>query len=1634
MTASLPLLLSLAIPLLPLCLLCGASAEPSAELIENGDFATAGDGAPRGWSRLAGTSAVAGWEQQVYADPATGRGAMRLRRGPQAVAGQEHAWSAQAISVVTGLTYEFSAMAKAWGEADHHVELGCAFLGADGAWLSYRQLAVVCSRRARWPGENRPDVREWTRFAGAFTAPNGAVKALIRLDLSATAQAEAHWSQVSVRAPTLTVRAALAGVAPPPGRLEIPLRPVRASGAELVPDWALGDAQRWTSQTRERICLNAAWAIRPAALGTAPDAGDWAFIKLPGRLTGPGAQLCYGKDATSWAKTDLAKERALWLVRDLEIPAWPAGRRIELELAGLAGAAAAAFWDGRPAGILTSQWGGRIDLTGVAAPGTRGQLALFLLRTPAERFAFLMEGGAVERHLRHQGLPDILDVQDAFLAMRPQGGDPLPPRCTTSTRSGELTVRMAAPDRAQALAVTVRGADGEVVVGARPLPSARRDGELVATMPWPDARRWSPDDPYLYRCEVAALDGEGRPVDVSLPVRIGFREVWIDGRRIMLNGQELRLRPRMNTVYHPVFDDGSIRRQFAYMKDMGFNCSIRPPAMDGNQTERDFVEAYYRIADEMGMLTIPYLAYDQVSGGQFGGATLDAAHLGRLQAYIRDSLVERLWNHPSVIAYGGFGTAFTEGNNPVNVRPDVWGITPLHAAPAQLDAVLTDARARATARERIGESLDFVQRIRSLDPTRPFLSHFDSGEGDGWGAYDYFNWTPLQEWADWPRRWSRSGVKPIGSTEHGLPYPASFLNHGIPDGDSEPWITEYAALRLGPAAYRRESPAYLERIRTAYDARTGSYPVKGGAHHHFAYELARLDPVNVQEVWALQCRTIYRAWRAYGVPMGIEPFGDEQNLVGRAILAAGHGALLPGRDAALKTLGIKPDLWVLSRWCTPSSPVLPAVPTGRRPEGLTPLGRALHEVNRPLLAFIGGPAGHHTAQDHAFRSGETVEKQIIAVWDGFSAQRLAATWTAELGGASLAGGRAALDLRGGEIRMEPIRFAIPALAERQEGRIVLTVVDAAGETITDAFPFSAHPARPAPDPAAGARIALLAADGAGDAGLAGLGHRVRRIAGLAQVQDGELLVVGRGGLPLLRGQDPAALPAGSNVLVLEQTVAALEEIGLRAFPARHRTVFDATPAAWALDGVGADDLRDWRAVPDLLPDGVEPLRDGYNFHESYRGTVCSVSLETPHAGTFTPLLVCGFDLRETPLMEAVLHDRRWVFCQLSLGHPLPDGGAGTDPVAERILANLVEGLRTRAAPGRRCLLLGDGPSAALLRGLGLEPGAGSLAEAEVAVVVDGGQDAEALRAWVRAGGTAVVLPGGLDGIGAAAGSPPPVLERTSLPAYPRGALTRGLSDADFHYRQALPVRLLGGRREAVAEVREGDGRWVLLGFDPAALDVASAPYLRLTRRHQCRALAQILVNCGVRLEGPMRDLAAAIARPPFDCDVWASARAVATDAAALAGQDWTAAGFDDAAWSQYGLSTKKTAYGEAAIRIHFRCPANLPAAAVVASLGTFDDFDEVWCNGVAIGSTTPANTDPDKAWAVQRTYAIPPGLLRAGADNVLAVRVWNRHAASKGWKAWMRGPMRLAEAGARHPGLYPGGHKPSDDPYLQHHW
>lgn len=110
---------------------------------------------------------------------------------------------------------------------------------------------------------------------------------------------------------------------------------------------------------------------------------------------------------------------------------------------------------------------------------------------------------------------------------------------------------------------------------------------------------------------------------------------------------------------------------------------------------------------------------------------------------------------------------------------------------------------------------------------------------------------------------------------------------------------------------------------------------------------------------------------------------------------------------------------------------------------------------------------------------------------------------------------------------------------------------------------------------------------------------------------------------------------------------------------------------------------------------------------------------------------------------------------------------------------------------------------------------------------------------------------------------------------------------------------------------------------------------------------------------------------------------------------WSEPGFVDAGWVAIEVPKAWESEGFRGhdgfgwYRRHFTLEAEAAARPLYLLLGEIDDADEVFVNGRRIGGTGTMPPHYHTAYDVPRAYWLPPDVLRSGADNVVAVRIYD---------------------------------------------
>lgn len=392
---------------------------------------------------------------------------------------------------------------------------------------------------------------------------------------------------------------------------------------------------------RPRQLLNGWWDILPVEhadltvplTADAPPASGWteAAYLVPGFFTDPAYPEAWRAGRSAWVRTVF------------DVPAGTVGRRAILCIEA-AIPRALIFVNGQPVAEQGDMFiGDEVDVTAALQPG-RNELAVLLTEfktfphpvTGEVKLVDVPWGCCIAQ--RQAGI-----WQDAWLEWRPEVHI-TDVTVVTSIRDAAITVTY---EVANAGANPFRGRlepavlDGSQVALALPpaevdiAAGARQRVQVSAN--WPDYRPWFPEDPHLYYL-VSDLAGEHGIKD-RLTTRFGFREVTIEGHRILLNGRPQRWYGEWCHKAHSHWlRPEYVRQWYQQLRDSNMNY-VRMHTFP-------HPEYYLDIADEMGIL----VCQESALYGSFEGA-LDTPNLWPRAAEHVRRMVRRDKNHPSLVIW-----------------------------------------------------------------------------------------------------------------------------------------------------------------------------------------------------------------------------------------------------------------------------------------------------------------------------------------------------------------------------------------------------------------------------------------------------------------------------------------------------------------------------------------------------------------------------------------------------------------------------------------------------------------------------------------------------------------------------------------------------------------------------------------------------------------------------------------------------------------------------------------------------------------------------------------------------------------------------------------------------------------------
>jgi beta-galactosidase len=519
---------------------------------------------------------------------------------------------------------------------------------------------------------------------------------------------------------------------------------------------------------------------------------------------------------------------------------------------------------------------------------------------------------------------------------------------------------------------------------------------------WAHPHLWDVEAPYLYWLTLEIQDGTGAALSDEPATRFGFREVWTEGRELILNGHPLKLRqmPFVGDVPSVLFYVGMGMNAFELQPSPGGWRTYPPgPAL----TAQSGTKEMFDLADEKGLIVMmPTVtaAYDNAAIGAGDQTVID-----RWMGQVREA--NKLWdkkNRPSIIAW-------MPEMNQIN-----WLTNPRYSEDPETvgrSLALAQTPPWATVAE---------QQLKAEDPSRLVVFHECGQTSDIHFANVYLNLLPMQEREDFLSRWAEDGDLPFGAAEFGTPTTGPFFRNRFEHNNLSgalPYFTEFFAEYLGDAAYAAETDQYIADLDASHTY-AGADPVGYGGTFQAVGGIDNIGTTTAYFEYVTPfIRNVYKSWRAWGANAGWHPwlqdvgFGQFPGWTHKVNRWTGWpGTSLPGGDDLLE-----------------------------RPDWANPLYDAHHESLQALTVYLGGPADEFTAKAAAFRSGESAERTIIAIWDGAGTKTVRARWQLKAGNRVVASGRETFHLQPGTVQRRPIRFRVPRVSRLTDVRLVLDAQD-----------------------------------------------------------------------------------------------------------------------------------------------------------------------------------------------------------------------------------------------------------------------------------------------------------------------------------------------------------------------------------------------------------------------------------------------------------------------------------------------------------------------------------------------------------------------------------------------------------------
>lgn len=1201
------------------------------------------------------------------------------------------------------------------------------------------------------------------------------------------------------------------------------------------------------------------------------------------------------------------------------------------------------------------------------------------------------------------------------------------------------------------------------------LKMAPGTNRLELTHPARELKKWSFEEPNLYYYQMELIDENRKTIDVKME-RFGYRSFEIKDGDLYLNGLKTHLRwYSLNNIGTAAADSlvlsssaDFIRDRLMDLRDLGFNGIRCHP-------NTRLSDRFFDVCDEVGMTascSLPGLVTGTqnqmyTSRGIFYSQMFNS-DMRQWYENLVGPIIEEYYNHPSILFWTVnscllWSEYYSQAITGVgNYQDFADGIT----------------------RDKIKAALIQKNIFLKHDPVRPAVLSALGGRMDEFISTVFYPklTRPAQETEEWPSEWAKHKAKPLINEEYtSLPVLAisfcDYTNHFQDSGPHGKWTTlyaEYAAQIYGDRGYHMKKLPITNDFRpdthnsfvlSYYEVEQGKEPFWSPWFNPLKKDEIAWYPKTINEAFmnmlCLYVEKIHKAWRTYDVS-GLCLFDHIALTTPTSISASlafrsGYKREFFKDYADLTTPGPKPDY---VHW-----PV-----AGEK----TPYYHALKKVWGPVLVYLGGRRDNFVAKDHHFFSGEKISKQIIALNDRLTDVGIKVDWwiTEKETGRNVFHGKEDMLLHPGDIVKREITFKAPDVETKKSYYIHLSAYKDGKEINSDCFAFRVFP-KENPNLPEDAMVIVYDETGLTTEMLSKTGLEFTDLDQTKSLAGCRLLIIGRESLTDKLYERLNELEAGKyfrngelNILAFEQKP--LGDNGLidkyLGNERSERTVFIRDQLHPVVKGLDNEDFAYWRGVSDLTPaypsleeannlGGYRSTRGmtGLQFKWGNRNVVTSFPLRKFEIGRFKSILDCGFDQLRSPLLEFRQGRGKLILCQLDVANRY-----NVDPAATRVVNNLLNYALTPSEAAVKTAYLGGEKDKSLLAGLYIkmdQKGISNLDDVGLLIVGQGCEkelrdNKGKIAQFARNGGTVFCLqqPAGMD----LSWLPfaVTITERELFRVFIdneacNNRLLSGLGNSEFYFRDnhklpvvsSLPAGSFSTVPGIVCEVPYGKGSYVFCQVTPA--DFANTR----TEEKIKRTLVTLLNNCGADTAYSFRFTDPGFARLDlagkwlFRTDPKETGESNGWHKLAYGDAGWQEINVPDN-WENQGITDDNPNYkhepglcgpgnpgykpydGCGWYRLHLKIPSSQKGARMQLTIGRIDDTDRTYFNGKLIGKTEKNVRDHYK---ISRNYGIPEELVKFDQDNIVAVRVFDRH----GVGGILDGPVEIKVYGNNSEMLYP---------------